>query len=427
MPGRVPASGIPLAALVAVVVVLVAARAGESCRAERLRGGPERALAPSAAADGAAASSLEWPAIATSPAERGLPTPPSTSMLHGDPRHTDRARGVGPLLAAVAWSAHLGGPIEAQVVASSDEKTLYAASLDGTLTALAASDGSKRWSLALGDRIYGTPCVAPEGTIYVGSDAKHFHAVTPAGVLAWTLATAGEADTSAVLTSDRRVVFAAGATVYAVRPGGDVDWRFEAKGKVFTAPALADDGSVLFGSQDDHVYALTARGALAWSRDLGADVDGAPAIADDGTVVVGTDAGEVVRLRVADGEIVARTQVGGFVRGTLAVARNGDALAGVFGPTPRVVRVGVDGKLRGSFAVPGTGAPEFGVSGAPLEDASGALFFGAQDDRVHALGPGGAWVWSFVTGGDVDAPLTLLSTGQLVAASDDGNVYLFSR
>ncbi len=113
------------------------------------------------------------------------------------------------------------------------------------------------------------------------------------------------------------------------------------------------------------------------------------------------------------------------MRGTLSVARNGDTLAGVYGPTPRVVRVGPNGAVTASFAIQGTGAREFGVHGAPLEDASGALFFGAQDDDVRALGPDGAWEWTFTTHGDVDAPLTLLSSGGLVAASDDGNVYLF--
>jgi hypothetical protein len=134
------------------------------------------------------------------------------------------------------------------------------------------------------------------------------------------------------------------------------------------------------------------------------------------------------------GEIVSRAKVGGFVRGPLAIASNGDALAGVYGPTPRVVRVAPDGTLRADFPVPGTGAREFGVHGAPLEDRNGALFFGAQDDVIRALGPcpagaeGAAvpWSWSFRTGGDVDAPLTLLSSGALVGASDDGHVYLFS-
>ena len=143
-----------------------------------------------------------------------------------------------------------------------------------------------------------------------------------------------------------------------------------------------------------------------------------------GEAVVGTDAGEVVRLSRA-GDVVWRVQVGGYVRGTLSIARNGDALAGVYGPTPRVVRIAPDGALTGSFGVQGTGARELGVHGGPLEDASGALFFGAQDDDVYALGPGDMWEWSYRTGGDVDAPVTLLSNGALVAGSDDGEVYFF--
>jgi outer membrane protein assembly factor BamB len=346
-------------------------------------------------------------------------------MLHGDPRHSHRSSAVGPTRANLRWKTRLEGAIEAQVVVSPDERTLYVASLDGSLTALDAESGAIQWRLPLGDRAYSTPTVAPNGTIYVGSDAKRFYAVTPKGTVQWKLETNAEADTGAVIAGDR-ILFAAGPSVFAVRPGGDVAWRFDAKKKVFTAPALTSGGLITVGSQDHHVYALSASGALAWKVDLGADVDGAPAIADDDTIVVGTDAGEIVRLSAA-GEVLVRTSVGGFVRGTLSVSRNGDALAGVYGPTPRVVRVGVDGGVTAAFAVQGTGSRELGVHGGPLEDASGALFFGAQDDVVHALGPDGAWEWSFTTGGDVDAPLTLLSTGALVVASDDGYVYLLGR
>jgi outer membrane protein assembly factor BamB len=124
------------------------------------------------------------------------------------------------------------------------------------------------------------------------------------------------------------------------------------------------------------------------------------------------------------GAVAWRSPVGGFVRGALAVARNGDPLVGVYGPTPRVVRLAADGgQPRGSFPVPGTGAREFGVHGGPLEDDEGTLFFGAQDDTVYAVDVRGEERWRFATGGDVDAPVTLLSDGTLVAGSDDGFVY----
>lgn len=345
-------------------------------------------------------------------------------MLHGDAHHTHRAHGHGPKAAKLAWATSVGGAIEAQVVASPDERTLYVASLDGSLTAL-GRDGAKRWSVPLGDRVYTTPCVADDGTVYVGSDAKRMHAVTPEGRIAWKLEVDGDADTSAAISRDGSIVFAAGARMYAVRPGGAIAWIFPVKKKIFTAPAMADDGSIVFGAQDHFVYALSPSGALAWSVDLGADVDASPAIGDDGAIFVGTDADEVVRLDSA-GHIAWRTKVGGFVRGALSVARNGDVLAGVYGPTPRQIRIRPDGAVVGSFAVQGTGAREFGVHGGALEDDDGALFFGAQDNDVIAVSPSGSVAWRYATGGDVDAPLTLLGTGELIAASDDGKVYLFS-
>jgi outer membrane protein assembly factor BamB len=407
---------VPIVALSALVAVLVAMRVARRRTAAR---------APVTSTAAVTASSVVSDLRGTRPSEPARVIDHAPRMIHGDPRHTHRARGRGPRSARVAWTATLGGPIEAQVVASPDEKALYVASLDGTLTAL-GRDGASLWHVALGDRVYSTPCVADDGTIYVGSDARRFAAIAPDGHIKWRLETEGDADTGAAIAPNGTIVFAAGKTVYAARPGGDVAWRFQAKAKVFTAPAIADDGTIVFGSQDHRVYALTPSGALAWATDLGADVDAAPAIGDDGAIFVGADSDEIFRLG-AKGEIAWRTKVGGFVRGVLSVTRGGDVMAGVFGPTPRQIRVaGADGAIRGALAVQGTGAREFGVVGGALEDDAGTLYFGAQDDFVYAVAEDGSILWKLATGGDVDAPLTLLTSGELIAPSDDGKVYLLA-
>ena len=416
---------VPLAVLLSFVAIAVVVRA---------RSGRPK-LAPAIAASTASSAGSAEIAPPSSNAGRGLgaPLPESPARvadkgaraIHSDARHTHRAHGRVPRATKLAWSFATSGPIEAQVVASPDEQTLYVASLDGSLTALTRA-GQKKWSLSLGDRIYATPCIGDDGTIYVGSDAKQFFAISPDGRIKWKLDTASDADNGAALTKEGNVVFAAGTTVFAVRPTGDVAWRFRAKRKVFTSPAITDDGKVIVGSQDHRVYALGPRGVLAWSVDLGADVDGSPAIADDGGIFVGTDGGEVVRLR-DNGEIAWRTKVGGFVRGVLSVARNGDVLAGTYGPAPRAIRIAPgDGAVRGVLAIQGTGAREFGVHGGALEDDQGTLLFGAQDDAIYAVDTASNVVWRYVTGGDVDAPLTLLADGTIVAASDDGKVYCLS-
>ncbi len=410
------------AALRAVPIVLLASIVCGLAVSRLVQPGPRRApreteSAPvPARADGAAPGGLGAP-LAPAP---GRVAARYGSMLHGDRRHTGRARGRVPGQPRVAWKLETDGAIEAQAGASPDERSIYVGTLGGSLWAVTAA-GEKLWKVDLGGRVYGSPAVGEDGTIYVGSDAGSFFAITSSGQVKWKVATDADADTSAALVQDG-VVFAAGRNVFSVRSSGDVAWRFSAKGKVFTGPAVTDDGLVVFGSQDHHVYALSAAGRLVWSQDLGEDVDGAPAVGDDGAIFVGTDKDEVVRLGPA-GDIVFRLNVGGFVRGTLSVARNGDVLAGVYGPAPREVRVTPAGALAGAFAVQGNGARLFGVHGGAIEDDDGTLVFGAQDDRLYAVNRSGAVAWSFATRGDVDAPALLLSTGLLVAGSDDGTLY----
>jgi hypothetical protein len=408
---------VPLVVLVAVTTFIVLHRSRRDSDSNAHSGA--RAASPDSA-NASAAGSVAMPLRAMAfDGDAHVPSH-AASMLHGDASHTHRAHGNGPRTAKATWTFDVGGPVEAQVTTSPDEKTLYVASLGGNLTAL-TRDGHLKWKVALGDRAYGTPCVGGDGMVYEGSDAKKFFAITSDGRIAWKLETDGDADTSAVVSRDGNVVFAAGNDVFSVRPGGDIAWRFHAKKKVFTSPAITSNGIVIVGSQDHHVYAIAPSGELMWSVDLGSDVDGSASISDSGAIYVGDDAGEVVRLDES-GEIVWRTSVGGYVRGALSVARNGDVLVGTYGPAPRVVRLDSNGRIVGTFAIQGTGAREFGIHGAPLEDDSGALFFGAQDDRVYAIGAQGEVLWTYENGADVDAPLTLLADGSLVFGSDEGKV-----
>jgi outer membrane protein assembly factor BamB len=357
------------------------------------------------------------------PVASGAAVTPPIRMQHGDRKRTARYAVRGPSSLNQKWKATGLGAIEAQPIPSPDESVIHVASLGGELVALARADGSVKWRVPLGGRSYVTPCVDAKGNVYSASDAKKLFAVKPDGKIAWTLDLDDEGDTACALAEDGAIVFAAGKTLYAVTPSGDVAWRFSARGKIFTAPAIDDRGRVFFGAQDHRAYGID-HGKKAFAVDLGADVDGSPAIDDDGTVVFGTDGGEVVRLSGDDGSAVWSSRVYGFVRGPLSIARGGDVLAGVYGPRSRVVRLdGKTGAEKASFAVPGTGALEFGVHGAPFEDAAGQLYFGAQDDVFRAIAADGNLLLSLRTEGDVDAPATLLSDGALVVASDDGAVY----
>jgi outer membrane protein assembly factor BamB len=306
--------------------------------------------------------------------------------------------------------------------AISTEGDLVVASLSGRVARL-SSHGVPLWTVELGERVYASPLLLGD-SVLLGSDAKRVLSLSLAtGKRRWELDVDGEADTAAAETPDGALVVAAGRVLYGLRADGAVRFRLKLPRKIYASPTVADDGTIYVGAQDHRLYAVSPRGTVAWSRDLGADVDCAAAVGDDGTVYAASDSGEVVAYD-PQGNERWRTPVGGFVRGGLTVSRGGAVLAGTYGPAPRVVALdGATGAERWTFRIQGTGVPEFGIHGAPLEDPVGNLYFGAQDDSVYALDAGGRLRWVFATHGDVDAPLVIGPTGALYAGSDDGHLY----
>jgi outer membrane protein assembly factor BamB len=342
-------------------------------------------------------------------------------MLHLDPQHTNRSPFAGPASPKVAWTFDTQGPIEAAPAVLVDG-TILVASLSGVLYALTDS-GQQKYSVDLGERIYGAPLVQGD-RIYVGSDVHKFFGIGTSGSIRFRLDADSDVDTGAVPTPWGGIVFAGGRVVYASKPDGTLLWRIHAHRKVYSSPAVATDGTVYAGSQDHHIYAVAPDGKVRWRVDLGADVDSAPAIEDDGTVIVGSDKGQIVALAPDTGDVRWRTDVGGFVRGAMSIGRDGTVLAGTYGPTPALVALDPgDGSVRFRFSIAGTGAPEFGIHGGPVQDAAGRLYFGAQDDNAYCLGPDGTLLWKFKTGGDVDAPLVITPRGVLLVGSDDGKLY----
>jgi outer membrane protein assembly factor BamB len=343
------------------------------------------------------------------------------SMLHLDPRHTNRSPFAGPGAPRVAWTFDAGGPIQA-APAVLEDGTIVVASLGGKLYGL-SGNGELRYSVDLGDRVYAAPLVQ-NGAVFVGSDAHKFFGLSKEGAILFRLDADADVDTGPSPTPWGGIVFASGKVLYAAKPDGTLLWRMQARRKCYSSPAVGTDGTVFVGSQDHHLYAITSEGKVKWRIDLGADVDSSPAIEDDGTVVVGTDQSEVVALSPEGPEIRWRADVGGYVRGAVSIGRDGTIFVGTYGPTPHLVALEPeDGRVRFQFSIRGTGSPEFGIHGGPVEDADGKLFFGAQDDHAYALNADGSLVWKFKTGGDVDAPLVITPGGLLLVGSDDGSLY----
>ena len=122
----------------------------------------------------------------------------------------------------------------------------------------AVTHGILQWRTPALDKVYSSPSIGADGTVYFGS-------------------------------LDGRI--------YALYPDGNVKWHHQSLWCVFSSPAIGPEGEIYIGSKDEHLYALEdslTYGRPRWEHQTGIAFDGhlvdsSPAIGADGTLYVGTD------------------------------------------------------------------------------------------------------------------------------------------
>jgi hypothetical protein len=132
------------------------------------------------------------------------------------------------------------------------------------------SDGSLLWSHAypaVGYPISGSAALAPDGTVYVLGPDLALNAVTPGGVLLWTVPTNGVEELNSsygpildgdgvayVITTAQQYVT---STLYAVSRDGAIAWTMTLNGFANGPPAIGADGTL---------YAVTSAALYAIGR-----------------------------------------------------------------------------------------------------------------------------------------------------------------
>ncbi len=131
-----------------------------------------------------------------------------------------------------------------------------------------------RWDLDLGDRAYGSPAVAPDGSIRA--------------------------------TVDQQVV-----AVRDLGDRGEVVWQADTGDTVDVSTTVAADGTTLVGSNTSRLYALDESGHERWSVDLGSFPYSSPIAEPRGRAWIGTDDGLLVGVDIASGRVLRRIDLSG--------------------------------------------------------------------------------------------------------------------
>lgn len=176
---------------------------------------------------------------------------------------------------------------------------VYFAAANGTVYALDAADGFKRWSHETGDKVWSAPTVAGD-TIYLTTFERKVYALGATnGEEKWVYETEGALSAPAVVADGMVYVGGYDRNMYALNAAtGQPVWKFPVEGTAVTpsnwfwARPAVYDGKLYAPNLDGNVYALDARtGALVQTYDLGdkVAVASSPVVVGDQIIVAATN------------------------------------------------------------------------------------------------------------------------------------------
>ncbi len=248
----------------------------------------------------------------------------------------------------------------------------------------------KEWSFSTGNKIYSSPAIAQDGTIYIGSNDGYLYALDPNRTLIWPPFQTGGGIFSSPTIGDDGIIYVGSndKNLYAIYPDGTQKWFYPTKDKVLSTPALDHNGIIYVGSNDGNLYAITSEKEEKWSVALGGWVS-SPIIGEDNTIYVGAGKVNLNYPGQSTGRLYALEPDNGVIKWKT----------------------------------------EFNVSSRPAIGSDGTIYAGSTNNNLYALDPDdGTEIWKYTTGGPIlSCPKVLEGeTDIIIIGSDDKNLYAFN-
>ncbi len=295
--------------------------------------------------------------------------------------------------------------------------------------------GTLKWEFPTRGAVTASPVLSEDGlTLYVGSADRHFYALhtdpdlEPEERLKWKIKLGGPITASATMDGENIYVPCGNGRLYNLGDAGDRavfrwDVPFRAQRPLLRSPAVADDGTVYVGSSDNRLYALfpgDGRVKNPWPFIAFADV-GTPVIAAGDTDTIYITAGARLFGVSPLAEQVSVFAPGAAIRSTPALDEFGALYFGA--NDDRVYALDSGGTTNDILWKYHTGE---NVSSSPVLGASGDLYIGSERARLYCLRPTGELRWSVPTGRAVRSALSIGADGTIYAGSDDRQMYAIS-
>ncbi len=314
------------------------------------------------------------------------------------------------------WSHPTGGKLFSSPAVGSNG-SIYFGSDDHCLYAV-GPDGSPLWAFVTGGSIRSSPVLGPYGTIYFGSMDRYLYAVNPSGQFLWSFITGGSIQGSPAVGSDGTVYTGSDdGCLYAVHPDGSLKWMFKTGGSIIAAPAVDSEGVVYIGSEDHTLYALAADGDLKWMFKTGGSIRTSPAIDPNGTIYFGSDDRTFYALN-SDGTLRWVFLTGDSIQSSPVIDSESSIYFG--SDDYCLYALNSDGKLKWVFSTKSC------IRSSPYLDTEGTIYFSNTDKDIFALLLDGKLKWKYELQNQVLSSPNQSLSGDILIGCDDKRIYALS-
>ena len=295
------------------------------------------------------------------------------------------------------------------------------------------SRGEINWEHSFDYSVEGTPSIAEDGTIYVGSADRDLTALNPDGTEKWRFSTGARIDSSPVIGEDGDIYFGNNdGVLYRVDADGERVWnttlRDEEGRMIQSSPALDEDGVIYVASvgltevgefRDGIVHAIYPNGTEKWSYTRGFGIISSPTVGPDGYIYVGGLDGHLFSLDRETGEENWRFGTAGPVVSSPSIDSEGIIYIGSYDDALYAVEP-TEGVQRWNFTTDGL------IFSSPSIGQDGAIYFGSSDENIYALNPDGSLRWNKTADSEVFTSPAIDEDGSVYISSYHGTVYTFT-
>lgn len=298
--------------------------------------------------------------------------------------------------------------------------------------------GEIKWTYTTGGSIKrGTPAMDQNGTLYIGSDDDHLHAISAEGIEKWTFQTKGNIQNAPTISPDETTLYIGSDddSIYALSlVDGSKKWSIDTGGNVnLTCNALGADGTLYIGNEGSSdssgaIFAIHSDGTKKWSHTSRGDV--LSMVLTDTALYFTHNNDEaknerfLICLKPETGEKIWEFEHGSFSAGSMAIdAEKTVYFQGDFGNNEgKIWAIDSNGDEKWSTDVYGSASR----GGIVLAD-NGSLYVTTKESEsnLKALDRNtGSAIWTFTAQDDFSAAAAVDNAGNVYVGNFDGSFYV---